>query len=112
MHFHISTSAIKSPALLIRPHPLQTVESIKLYGIILDSNLGWGNHVYTIITAAKYQLHTLRRMKALGGSQRVLKDLYTNFYPPQTPPCFIHQKKLHQLEKVRKGTFEMILTNN
>ena len=77
MLFNSSKKYDFMPQLSIEPgHNLELVESCKLLGVIIQSNLKWDENTESICKRAFDRLWMIRRLKALGASNEELIDVY------------------------------------
>ena len=94
---------------------LEVVESFKLLGIIIRSDLRWSENTDYLCQKGYKRLWLIRRLKALGASQSELLDVYVKqvrsilelgvpvWHPGLT------QHEVRQLERVQKCAFFVIL---
>ena len=62
--------------LRVEEHVIQRVDSFKLLGLIIDSNLRWNKHVEFICSKASQRLHYLKLLKRSGLSSDELLYFY------------------------------------
>jgi hypothetical protein len=62
--------------LRVEEHDIQRVDSFKLLGLIIDSNLRWNKHVEFICSKASQRLHYLKILKRSGRSSDDLLYFY------------------------------------
>ena len=62
--------------------PLEKVQSYKYLGVLISSNLSWGNHVSNICSRAKKHLGMLYRRFYRDADSSTLRMLYTNSVRP------------------------------
>ena len=76
MSFSKSRSLDFQPKILVDQKLLEVVESQKLLGVVISSDLKWTKHVKYIENKFMKKLWMLRRVKELGGSLEDLKTVY------------------------------------
>ena len=76
MLFSRSKSRDFQPEIFIENQLLDVVESTKLLGTILSTNMKWDDNVEYIRNKAMKSLWKLRRIKELGGSVQDMLDVY------------------------------------
>lgn len=108
---HTSSHIIR-PSISIDGSLLQIVRSIKLLGLIIDSNFTWNQHVSLFLKAAIYQLFLLRTLKKLAVLVNDLVSvcsafIFAKLMRPQ--PCHPHLP--YPMPPNRTGA-EMINRNN
>ena len=62
--------------IMVDGEALEVVEQIRLVGLILSDDLSWRANTDSLVKRAFAKIWILRRLKALGASQRVLKLIY------------------------------------
>ena len=55
---------------------LEVVEEYKILGVVFSTDMKWSKHTNFICRRAYSQLLTLRRLKKIGASQKILIDIY------------------------------------
>ena len=97
---------------------LKQVTEVKLVGVVVDQNLSWKKNTDYICHKATQKLWTLRRLKKLKMNTSVLLDVYTkeirSILEHAVPvwSSTITKKQSHQIEKVQKTAFKVILENS
>ena len=66
------------PNLSIQSDNLEVVESMKLLGVIVQSDMRWGQNTEYVCQKGYSRLWMLRRLKGLGASTSELLDVYKN----------------------------------
>ena len=96
---------------------LEVVESYKLLGVKIRSDLKWHDNTSFICQRGYERLWLLRRLKGLGASQTELVDVYDKqvrsllelAVPVWQPALTQHESK--QIERVQKAACHIILGN-
>ena len=70
------------PKLEYNSQTLDIVEKAKLLGVTINSKGRWNDHINDISNRAKSRIFFLRRLKELGASQSILKEIYVLFVRP------------------------------
>jgi hypothetical protein len=70
---HLSVSVILTPSLL---KPLEVVESAKLLGLTITSNLSWNAHLNDIIKRVSKRIYFLIQLKSANVACDDLKTFY------------------------------------
>ena len=96
---------------------LDVVESTKLLGVMLRSDLKWKDNTEYICKRAYIRLYMLRRLKGLGASTAELFDVYRQqvvsvleLSVPVWSPA-LTQHEVAQIERVQKAALHIILGN-
>ena len=55
---------------------IETVEEMRLLGVVISNDMKWHRHVKQISKRANSKLWILRRLKKLGCGQSILLDIY------------------------------------
>ena len=97
---------------------LEVVEEYKILGIIVSTDMKWNKHVDYICKRGYSQLWTLRRLKKLGASSKILFDIYEKhirsileYASPVWSPM-LTLENINQLERVQKCVFAIIFGQN
>lgn len=96
---------------------LNVVESVKLVGVILSSDLKWDKNVAYMCQKARKRLWMLRRIKDLGGSKEDLLLVYClqiRVLLEQAVSAWngsLTKKNIEHLEKIQKSAAKLILTD-
>ena len=64
------------PDVRLRNNPLDVIDHTRLVGFVLSDNLNWEQNTESIVNRAYAKVWILRRVKALGGSKKILKLIY------------------------------------
>ena len=79
-------SFVKDPKLLdpltVNSLPLESINTTKLLGVHLSSDLKWSTHVEAVCAKANKRLFALRSLKRSGVPPRDLKSVYSYFIRP------------------------------
>ena len=100
------------PTLYIDDSPLQNFQSVKILGVIVQSNLKWDLHVTEILKKYNRKLYMFRLLKRYGLSVADLKLVYTGYIRPVMEyftPVFnggLTQKQIRSLEQVKKKSMK------
>ena len=81
------TLANKRSTLYIDDSPLQNFQSVKILGVIVQSNLKWDLHVTEILKKCNRKLYMFRLLKQYGLSLADLKLVYTGYIRPVMEYC-------------------------
>lgn len=68
--------------LAINNHPLESIQSFKLLGIHIQSDLKWNLHIEATCSKASKRLYALRCLKRSGVSPKDLRTVYSCFIRP------------------------------
>ena len=115
MSFNFSRKFDFLPKLSIGNEQLEVVESTKLLGVIISSDLKWNLHTDYATKKAKKKLWCLRRLSKLGASITTLLDQYimiTRNTLEQATPVFseaLTHSNIDEFEDVQKTAFKIIL---
>ena len=74
--FNPSTSKDFVPELQVDGEILETVDSVTLVGVEIDSSLSWGKNTKKMVKKAFQRMWVIRRLKRLGASTADLKEVY------------------------------------
>ena len=116
MLFNSSKKYDFMPELSIKPGPnLELVESCKLLGVIIQSNLRWNEKTDFICKRAFDRMWMIRRLKLLGASTKELVDVYAKqvrsileqAVPVWSPSLTISH--VAQIERVQKTFCAVVL---
>ena len=72
----------KFDPILIDSAPVQSVESAKLVGVIIQKDLKWDENTNNILRKAQKRLYFLKRLKQAGTSKKDLFRFYTSIVRP------------------------------
>ena len=103
------------PNLSIQSDNLEVVESMKLLGVIVQSDMRWGQNTEYVCQKGYSRLWMLRRLKGLGASISELLDVYKKqvlcvlemTVAAWTARLTLNEKR--QIERVQKCAFSSIL---
>ena len=118
MLFTRSRSRDFQPEIYINNELLDVVETTKLLGVIISSNMKWDHHVEYIRNKAMKSLWMIRRVKEVGGTIEDMLTVYTVQIRCLTETaCQIWNGSLttshvNTLERVQKSAFRIILGQN
>ena len=118
MAFNFSTKYDFMPKLTIGGEQLEVVESTKLLGVMISSDLKWNHHTDYVVKKAKKRLWCIRRLSKLGASTSTLLDQYhltTRSILELATPVFnggLSQTNIQSFEEVQKMAFRIILKGN
>ncbi|KAI8496087.1 hypothetical protein Bbelb_259280 [Branchiostoma belcheri] len=82
VHFHFTKIPPPLPALQIDGHTLQSVNSAKLLGVWIQSDLKWNTHVTHMIKQGSKRLFLLRRLKQFSLPIDDMVVVYTTYIRP------------------------------
>ena len=91
------------------------VESAKLLGVIISSDLKWNEHTEYIVKKSKRRLWYLWRLSSLGASRDTLMNQYrliVRSLMETSVPVFsggLPKTNIDDIEAVQKGVFKIIL---
>ena len=94
------------------------VQSTKLLGVIISSDLKWNLHTDYVTKKAKKRLWYLRRLSTLGASRATLLDNYhlmIRSLLEMSAPLFtgaLSQSNIDDFEDVQRTAFKIILRGN
>ncbi|KAI8484044.1 hypothetical protein Bbelb_381620 [Branchiostoma belcheri] len=111
VHFHFTKIPPPLPALQIDGHTLQSVNSAKLLGVWIQSDLKWNTHVTHMIKQGSKRLFLLRRLKQFSLPIDDMVVVYTTYIRPvleYAAPVWSPglTERQSQLESVQKGRSE------
>ena len=103
------------PALEIGGEPLELVDSMRLLGVTVSSDLKWTKNTADIVKRACNKLWILRRLKGLGAQEHELLDMYgkhcrsiIEFAVPVWQSSITVEER-QQIERVQKTALHIIL---
>ena len=112
-------SFVKDPKLLgpltVNSLPLESINTTKLLGVHLSSDLKWSTHVEAVCAKATKRLFALRSLKRSGVSPRDLRSVYSYFIRPVLDYAllFWHSslpgKLSDQLEQIQRRALRIIV---
>ena len=115
MLFNRSTKYDFHPEIFVEDELLEVVESTKLLGVMVSSDLKWDTHISYVVRRVMKKLWMLRRVKQLGGSTDDLVLVYklqirclTEIACPAWNGS-LTKKNVNALEKLQKTAFKIIL---
>ena len=106
------------PEIFINDELLDVVESTKILGIMLSSNMKWDENIEYIRSKAMKKLWMLRRIRELGGSTQDMLDVYIlkiRCLAEIACPAWngsITVKHSNILERIQKSAMRIILGQN
>ena len=118
MLFNRSKTYDFQPQLFLGDKSLEVVETAKILGIVLSSDLKWKGHVSYITAKARKKLCMIRRVRELGGS---ISDMLTVFelqirvLTEMACPAWngaLTGDNVHELESIQKAAVAIILNYN
>ena len=118
MTFNFSNKYDFLPKLFIGDNQLEVVESAKLLGVILSSDLKWNAHTKYVVQKTKKRLWYLRRLCKLGASTGTLLHMYQVLLRSvleTAAPVFaggLTKTNIRDFENVQKSAFKIILRGN
>jgi len=118
MAFNFSKKYDFLPKMSIGGNQLEVVQSTKLLGVILSSDLRWNLHTEYITKKAKQRLWYLRRLSTLGASRDTLLNNYKLMIRSVLELCSpvyagaLTQTNIEDFEEVQKSAFKIILRGN
>lgn len=118
MTFTKSRSLDFQPKIFVDKKLLDVVESQKLLGVMISSDLKWTTHVNHIKKKFMTKLWMLRRVKEMGGSIEDLKTVYIKQLRCLTEkdcPLWngaLTKTNISHIEKLQKTAFRLILGSN
>ena len=116
--FHRSKTRDFQPELYINDELLNVVESVKLVGVMLSSDLKWDRNVHYMCQKAQKRLWMLRRIKDLGGSKEDLLCVYLLQIRVLLETAVsswngaLTKINIGKLEKIQKSACRLILAQN
>ena len=112
-------SFVKDPKLLdpltVNSLPLESINTTKLLGVHLSSDLKWSTHVEAVCAKASKRLFALRSLKRSGVSPRDLRSVYSYFIRPVLEyacPVWhtsLPRKLSDQLEQIQRCALHIIV---
>ena len=106
------------PKLFIGEDQLEVVDSIKLLGIHITSDMKWNTHTQKSVRKGKQKLWYLRRLSKLKASNSTLLDIYQKVIRStleQGVPIFsggLSKTNSDDFESVQKSAFKVIYAAN
>ena len=112
-------SFVKDPKLLdpltVNSLPLESINTTKLLGVHLSSDLKWSTHVEAVCAKASKHLFALRSLKRSGVSPRDLRSVYSYFncsvleYACPVWHTSLPRKLSDQLEQIQRRVLRIIV---
>ena len=115
MVFNYTDNYQFSPRLFIDGKKLEVVDSTKLLGTIISSDLRWEQNTRHIVKKANARMELLRRVASFGAKIEDLKNIYILFVRSQLEQsCVVWHSSLTEqhksdLERVQKSALKIIL---
>ena len=109
MIFNYTNKYQFSTRLKIEDEVVETVESTRLLGTIIDQNLCWDSNTANIVKKANARMQLLRRVATFGASVADMKDIYFLFVRSlleQSATVWhssLSQENINDLERVQKS---------
>ena len=115
MVFNFTDKYQFSPRLFIDGEKLEVVDSTRLLGTIISSDLRWEHNTRHIVKKANARMELLRRVASFGVKIEDLKNIYILFVRSQLEQsCVVWHSSLTEqqksdLERVQKSALRIIL---
>ena len=106
------------PKISVEKEALDTVEELKLLGVVLRSDLKWSSNTESITTKGYKKLWLLKRLKSLGANVHDVLEVYTKIVRPTlefAAPVWhaaITQAERDDIERVQKSMTKIVLQEN
>ena len=114
MLFNTSRKYDFLPSISIDGNTLEVVEKYKLLGLVISSNLKFNDNTAYICKRGFAKLYLLRRLKKLGATTQILRDVYLKqvrwlleYAVPVWGPL-ISENETIQIERVQKCALKLI----
>ena len=118
MLFNTSKKYDFLPSITIEDNTLEVVESYKLLGLVISSNMRFNENTAYICKRAYARLYLVRRLKKLGASQNILKDVYikqvrclVEYAVPAWGPM-ISENESNKVERIQKCALKLIYSTH
>jgi len=108
--FHHDNSEL--PSLLIGEQVIETVQSYKVLGLTIQSNLKWNEHINSIVTKASKRLYIMRILRRNSVSVEDLAEIYFALIRLVLEYCctvWHNALPSYLVERVQKRAFRIIL---
>ena len=115
MIFNFTDKYQFSTRLSINDNPIEVIDSTKLLGTIITSDLKWDQNTVHIVKKANSRMELLRRVASFGTSVEDLKNIYFLFVRSQLEQSAVvwhsslTEDNKHDLERVQKSAVKIIL---
>ena len=117
MTFNVSNQIDFSPKLTMDGQDIQTVEEMRILGLVIRSDLKWSSNTENLVSRAYKKLWMLRRLKIFGAAKVDLVDIYTKHVRSileLAVPAWhsgLTVKESVDIERVQKAALRIILSN-
>ena len=104
-----------STRLTLKGENVEVIDSAKLLGTIITSDLKWEKDTATIVKKANARMELVRKVASFGASEEDLKNIYILFvrsHLEQSATVWhssLTQENIDDLERVQKSAFKVIL---
>ena len=104
-----------STRLTLKGENVEVIDSAKLLGTIITSDLKWEKNTATIVKKANARMELVRKVASFGASEEDLKNIYILFvrsHLEQSATVWhssLTQENIDDLERVQKSAFKVIL---
>ena len=101
--------------LTVNSLPLESINTTKLFGVHLSSDLKWSTHIEAVCAKASKRLFALRSLKRSGVPPRDLRSVYSYFIRPVLEyvcPVWhtsLTRKLSDQLEQIQRRALRIIV---
>ena len=117
MIFNFTDKYQFSTRLSIEDKPVEVINSTKLLGTIITSDLKWEENTAHIVKKSNARMELLRRVASFGTSVEDLKNIYFLFVRSQLEQSAVvwhsslTEENINDLERVQKSAAKIILGN-
>ena len=115
MIFNFSDNYQFSTRLSIEGKPIEVIDSAKLLGTIITSDLRWDKNTNHIVKKANARMELIRKVANFGVSREDLKNLYILFVRSQLEQSAVvwhsslTEENINNLERVQKSALKIIM---
>ena len=95
---------------------IEQLKSIKLFGVFLDSELSFSEHISSVCRKASQQIGVLRRLRKIIPTHAKLQ-LYKAFILPRLTYCstiwhFCRASNKHKVDRLQERAFRVVFNND
>ena len=115
MIFNFSDKYQFSTRLAIDGKPIEVINSTKLLGTIITSDLKWDKNTNHIVKKANARMELIRKVASFGAKKEDLKNLYILFVRSQLEQSAVvwhsslTEENIQNLERVQKSAIKIIM---
>ena len=118
MIFNYTDNYQFSTRLKLDGEPIEVIDSTKLLGTVISSDLKWDQNTNYIVKKANARMELIRRIAGFGANKEDLKQLYILFVRSQLEQSAVvwhsslTEENSNDLERVQKSAIKMIMGEN